>query len=156
MDLELKDLAATLKNIEEARPFEELTVDEVAAAEKSIDEKTAELVSKGRWMVPGYKVRGFVPGISALICSANPPFRRSLATLPWSKKLIFTLFRLPFVYSSIVDTRTRGRGVQFLLTVHFLRPFMYLCTRRGETRRYKDKCRGGDRFKKVEELRMSV
>ncbi len=31
--------------------------DEVAAAEKSIDEKTNELVSKGRWMVPGYKVR---------------------------------------------------------------------------------------------------
>ncbi|KAF5613014.1 nascent polypeptide-associated complex subunit alpha [Fusarium subglutinans] len=55
VDLELKDLAATLKNIEEARPFEELTVDEVAAAEKSIDEKTAQLVSKGRWMVPGYK-----------------------------------------------------------------------------------------------------
>jgi hypothetical protein len=57
VDLELKDLAATLKNIEEARPFDQLTVDEVAAAEKSIDEKTAELVSKGRWMVPGYKER---------------------------------------------------------------------------------------------------
>lgn len=155
MDLELKDLAATLKNIEEARPFEELTVDEVAAAEKSIDEKTAELVSKGRWMVPGYKVRGFAPDF-ILICNANPPYRRSLAILPWSKKLIFTLFRLPFVYSSIVDTRTWGRGVQFLLIVHFLRPFMYLCTRRGETRRYKNKHRGGERFKTVEELRMSV
>merc|ERR1711939_445118 len=55
VDLELKDLAATLQNIESARPFEDLTVDEVAAAEKSIDEKTNELVSKGRWMVPGYK-----------------------------------------------------------------------------------------------------
>lgn len=155
MDLELKDLAATLKNIEEARPFEELTVDEVAAAEKSIDEKTAELVSKGRWMVPGYKVRGLTPCVT-LICSANTPHRRSSATLPWSKKLIFTLFRLPFVYSSIVDTRTWGRGVQFLLIVHFLRPLMYLCTKRGETRRYKDKTRGSDRFKKMEELRMSV
>ncbi|KAL1868548.1 hypothetical protein VTK73DRAFT_3604 [Phialemonium thermophilum] len=55
VDLELKDLEKTLKNIEEARPFEELTVDEVAAAEPSIDEKTAKLVSKGRWSVPGYK-----------------------------------------------------------------------------------------------------
>lgn len=55
VDLELKDLAKTLKNIEEARPFEDLTVDEVAAAEPSIDEKTAKLVSKGRWSVPGYK-----------------------------------------------------------------------------------------------------
>ncbi|KAI1359120.1 hypothetical protein F5Y08DRAFT_349962 [Xylaria arbuscula] len=55
VDLELKDLEATLKNIETARPFEELTVDEVAAAEPSIDEKTAKLVSKGRWSVPGYK-----------------------------------------------------------------------------------------------------
>ncbi|KAH6630434.1 hypothetical protein B0J18DRAFT_421162 [Chaetomium sp. MPI-SDFR-AT-0129] len=55
VDLELKDLEKTLKNIEEARPFEDLTVDEVAAAEPSIDEKTAKLVSKGRWSVPGYK-----------------------------------------------------------------------------------------------------
>ncbi|KAI1843693.1 hypothetical protein JX265_008480 [Neoarthrinium moseri] len=55
VDLELKDLAATLKNIETARPFDELTVDEVAAAEPSIDEKTSKLVSKGRWQVPGYK-----------------------------------------------------------------------------------------------------
>ncbi|KAJ9155609.1 hypothetical protein NKR23_g1719 [Pleurostoma richardsiae] len=55
VDLELKDLQATLKNIESARPFDEITVDEVAAAEPSIDEKTATLVSKGRWSVPGYK-----------------------------------------------------------------------------------------------------
>ncbi|KAG9236086.1 putative ATP synthase subunit D, mitochondrial [Amylocarpus encephaloides] len=55
VDLELKDLEKTLKNIEEARPFEDLTVDEVAAAEPQIDEKTSQLVSKGRWMVPGYK-----------------------------------------------------------------------------------------------------
>ncbi|KAI1140702.1 ATP synthase subunit D [Hypoxylon sp. FL0543] len=55
VDLELQDLEKTLKNIETARPFEELTVDEVAAAEPSIDEKTAKLVSKGRWSVPGYK-----------------------------------------------------------------------------------------------------
>ncbi|KAI1079588.1 ATP synthase subunit D [Whalleya microplaca] len=55
VDLELKDLEATLKNIETARPFDELTVDEVAAAEPSIDEKTEKLVAKGRWDVPGYK-----------------------------------------------------------------------------------------------------
>ncbi|KAK4136975.1 NAC-domain-containing protein [Trichocladium antarcticum] len=57
VDLELKDLNKTLLNIEEARPFEDLTVDEVAAAEPSIDEKTSKLVSKGRWSVPGYKER---------------------------------------------------------------------------------------------------
>ena len=90
--MELQDLEKTLKNIETARPFEDLTVvrntrvfrmkglslpsfflplgwvgnfmdancwslqDEVAAAEPSIDQKTAQLVSKGRWVVPGYKV----------------------------------------------------------------------------------------------------
>ncbi|KAI9817495.1 MAG: ATP synthase d subunit [Pycnora praestabilis] len=55
VDMELKDLEKTLKNIEEARPFEDLTVDEVAAARPDIDERTAQLVSKGRWHVPGYK-----------------------------------------------------------------------------------------------------
>lgn len=55
VDKELRDLEKTLKNIEEARPFEDLTVDEVAAARPDIDERTAQLVSKGRWAVPGYK-----------------------------------------------------------------------------------------------------
>ncbi|KAK3309768.1 uncharacterized protein B0T15DRAFT_388770, partial [Chaetomium strumarium] len=45
----------TLKNIESARPFDQLTIDDVAAAEPSIDEKTTQLVAKGRWSVPGYK-----------------------------------------------------------------------------------------------------
>merc|ERR1711964_133387 len=52
---EIEKHFATLKNIEEARPFEDLTVDEVAAARPDIDEKTSQLVSKGRWSVPGYK-----------------------------------------------------------------------------------------------------
>merc|ERR1711939_514578 len=39
--------AQAVKNIEEARPFEDLTVDEVAAARPDIDEKTSQLVSKG-------------------------------------------------------------------------------------------------------------
>ncbi|MCJ1293187.1 ATP synthase d subunit [Xylographa carneopallida] len=55
VDKELGDLEKTLKNIEEARPFEDLTVDEVVAARPDIDERTTQLVSKGRWSVPGYK-----------------------------------------------------------------------------------------------------
>ena len=108
VDLELKDLAATLKNIEEARPFEDLTVDEVAAAEKTIDEKTNELVSKGRWMVPGYKV---CVSVWAFWDSSDTHYRRSSAISPLSKRLasLAILYRkIPFVYSSIVDTRNRG------------------------------------------------
>ncbi|KAL6721843.1 ATP synthase d subunit [Lecanora helva] len=55
VDGELRDLEKTLRNIEEARPFEDLTVDEVAAARPDIDERVTQLVSKGRWQVPGYK-----------------------------------------------------------------------------------------------------
>ncbi|KAI9760605.1 MAG: ATP synthase d subunit [Chaenotheca gracillima] len=57
VDAELADLEKTLKNIEDARPFEDLTVDDVAAARPDIDERTSQLVSKGRWAVPGYKER---------------------------------------------------------------------------------------------------
>ncbi|KAJ5778855.1 hypothetical protein N7457_006575 [Penicillium paradoxum] len=57
VEAELKNLQKTLENIETARPFEDLTVDEVAAAQPEIDEKTASLVSKGKWMPPGYKER---------------------------------------------------------------------------------------------------
>ncbi|AQZ16434.1 ATP7 (YKL016C) [Zygosaccharomyces parabailii] len=52
---ELKDLKETLKNIESARPFEELTVDELAQAKPEIDAKVEEMVKKGKWEVPGYK-----------------------------------------------------------------------------------------------------
>ncbi|GAT29623.1 ATP synthase subunit d, mitochondrial [Aspergillus luchuensis] len=55
VESELRSLQKTLENIETARPFEDLTVDEVAAAQPEIDEKTASLVSKGRWMPAGYK-----------------------------------------------------------------------------------------------------
>ncbi|KAJ9489014.1 hypothetical protein VN97_g4252 [Penicillium thymicola] len=57
VEAELQNLQKTLDNIETARPFEDLTVDEVAAAQPEIDEKTASLVSKGKWMPPGYKER---------------------------------------------------------------------------------------------------
>lgn len=85
VDGELRDLEKTLGNIESARPFEDLTVvsitlvdldrsvqgggrfgivlitvcsqDEVAAAQPDIDKRTEQLVSRGRWQVPGYKVR---------------------------------------------------------------------------------------------------
>jgi F-type H+-transporting ATPase subunit d len=55
VDAELGDLEKTLKNIEEARPFEDLTVDDIANARGDIDTRTEQMVSKGRWMVPGYR-----------------------------------------------------------------------------------------------------
>ncbi|KAK4695477.1 F-type H+-transporting ATPase subunit d, partial [Lecanoromycetidae sp. Uapishka_2] len=55
VDGELRDLNKTLENIETARPFDDITVDEVAAARPDIDQRTEQLVSKGRWQVPGYK-----------------------------------------------------------------------------------------------------
>ena len=82
VDLELDDLHKTLTNIEEARPFEDLTVvrsnsehtlirlfldrgsrygfkqEDVISAQPEIDERTKQLVSRGRWSVPGYKVSG--------------------------------------------------------------------------------------------------
>jgi hypothetical protein len=114
VDLELKDLEKTLRNIEDARPFEDLTVDEVAAAEPSIDEKTAKLVSKGRWSVPGYKVRFAAVCRSALRYTCADDFhRRDSATSLYYKSIASSLARFPFffVYSSIVDSRSaEGRS----------------------------------------------
>lgn len=56
--------------------------DEVAAAEPSIDEKTNKLVSKGRWVVPGYKVRH--------LTSTTRSFRFAVLTRPAGA------FRRPF------------------------------------------------------------
>ncbi|KAI0733451.1 ATP synthase d subunit [Fomitopsis betulina] len=55
IDVELKDLQATLANIEDARPFDELTADEVGAAHPRIVEAVETMLKKGKWSVPGYK-----------------------------------------------------------------------------------------------------
>ncbi|GME74540.1 unnamed protein product [[Candida] boidinii] len=52
---ELSDLEKTLGNIESARPFDQLTVDDVVKARPDVEEKVADMVSKGRFEVPGYK-----------------------------------------------------------------------------------------------------
>lgn len=80
VDEEVRSLEHTLKNIDDTRPFGDLTVvsiwnferlsvigmlilyasqDDVVAAAPDIDIRTEQLVSKGRWMVPGYKVCTF-------------------------------------------------------------------------------------------------
>jgi F-type H+-transporting ATPase subunit d len=55
--VELRSLEKALNDIEGARPWDETTVDEIAGAAPEIDEYTARLVQKGRWMPPGYQVR---------------------------------------------------------------------------------------------------
>ncbi|ETS61574.1 hypothetical protein PaG_04328 [Moesziomyces aphidis] len=54
IEAELKDLKATLKNIEEARPFNQLSVDDVVAARPEIGRTVDEMVKKGKWTTPGY------------------------------------------------------------------------------------------------------
>lgn len=72
IDVELKELQATLANIEQSRPFEQLTVgtsvlfrdhelnpkvqlDDVAKAHPRIIETVETMLKKGKWTVPGYK-----------------------------------------------------------------------------------------------------
>ncbi|KAI9656627.1 MAG: ATP synthase d subunit [Alyxoria varia] len=52
---EMKALEQTMKNIEEARPFEECTTEEIFHAEPAVAEKTEHHVKNHRWMPPGYK-----------------------------------------------------------------------------------------------------
>ncbi|EJD53912.1 mitochondrial ATP synthase [Auricularia subglabra TFB-10046 SS5] len=54
IDEELKNLQATLANIEEARPFEDLTVEDVGNAHPQIFKSIDTSLSKGKWTVPGY------------------------------------------------------------------------------------------------------
>jgi len=55
LDEELKALKATLANIEQARPFEDLTVNDVGNAHPEIFKAVDTGLIKGKWTVPGYK-----------------------------------------------------------------------------------------------------
>merc|ERR1712000_389073 len=48
------DVQAHLKTIEDARPFEQLTLDDVAKARPEITKTVEKMVSQGKWTVPGY------------------------------------------------------------------------------------------------------
>lgn len=52
---ELTELEKTLDNIESARSFDQLTVDDVVKARPDVEDKVQDMVSKGRFEVPGYK-----------------------------------------------------------------------------------------------------
>lgn len=54
IDAELSDLQETLQNIEQARPFEDLTVEDVMKARPDIQKNVETMVTKGRWVIPGY------------------------------------------------------------------------------------------------------
>lgn len=51
---EIQVLQKTLKEIESARPFDQLTVTDVAAA-SDLDAKVTYMVKNAKWDVPGYK-----------------------------------------------------------------------------------------------------
>jgi len=55
IEAELKDLESTLKNIEDARPFEDLTIDDVVKARPEISQAVEEAIKQGKWSVPGYQ-----------------------------------------------------------------------------------------------------
>jgi F-type H+-transporting ATPase subunit d len=55
VDSELKDLHSTLNNIEQTRPFENITVEEIVKARPEINDIVEKMVKKGQWDVPGYE-----------------------------------------------------------------------------------------------------
>lgn len=59
--------------------------DEVAAAQPEIDEKTSSLVSKGKWMPPGYKVCSFSD--PKLDYTNNGSRSASATLLPFKRKI---------------------------------------------------------------------
>lgn len=71
-----------------------------------VEKKTAELVAKGRWSVPGYKVRSLFVSTPALLrIHADTPRRRGSVTCPSCKHHNRDCSSVPFVYSSMVDRR---------------------------------------------------
>nr|GAT46189.1 ATP synthase d subunit [Mycena chlorophos] len=54
IDAEIKELQATLANIEDARPFEDLTTFEVGDAHPRLAQVMETMARKGKYTVPGY------------------------------------------------------------------------------------------------------
>ncbi|KAJ4501670.1 hypothetical protein C8R41DRAFT_862232 [Lentinula lateritia] len=88
IDVELGDLQATQADIEEARPFQDLTVLDIGEAHPRIIETVETMMKKGKWSVPGYKEKfGDLNLISTYLPSqypVNDPVPKLRAVpLPW-------------------------------------------------------------------------
>ncbi|KAI8977313.1 hypothetical protein BDF20DRAFT_836130 [Mycotypha africana] len=55
IETELKDLQATLSNIENSRPIDQLTVEDIIVAKPEITKEVEEKLQKGEYTIPGYK-----------------------------------------------------------------------------------------------------
>ncbi|KAI8333081.1 hypothetical protein BC941DRAFT_358418 [Chlamydoabsidia padenii] len=55
IDVELKDLHATLSNIQNSRPIDQLTVDDIIAAKPDLPQIVEKNVEQGKYTIPGYK-----------------------------------------------------------------------------------------------------
>lgn len=60
----LADLSETVKNIDQARPVTQLTVDDVVKAKPEVVKKTEEMVKQGKFTVDGYDEK--FPSLSLL------------------------------------------------------------------------------------------
>lgn len=126
VDLELKDLAATLTNIEEARPFEDLTV--VRADPREMVGGGADACYRTRSLPPKSqstrRPRNSFPRadgwcrdtryVDDSLCAfqvSNALYRRSLATSPSCNGALPIIPRIPLVYSSSVDTENLKRQI---------------------------------------------
>ncbi|CAO3607488.1 unnamed protein product [Cunninghamella blakesleeana] len=55
IDAELKDLEATLSNIQNSRPIDQLTVDDIITAKPDLTTNVEKMLKEGKFTVPGYK-----------------------------------------------------------------------------------------------------
>jgi len=105
VDQELQSLQATLKDIESARPFEDLTTTDVARARPQITKAVEEMVKNGKWTTPGYGEK---------VCCRSGPMTMSylIAYLPFLQHSSATskLFRL--------DNRHRSALLSLSTTKH--------------------------------------
>lgn len=76
--------------------------DEVAAAQPEIDKRTEQLVSKGRWQVPGYKVR--IPHSNHTL----PPAITTTDLKPTTGKIRRPLCALVYIDSARIPHAFRG------------------------------------------------
>ena len=97
--------------------------DEVAAAQPDIDKRVSQLVSKGRWAVPGYKVRRSISPLSGLI--ADTLCRKNLAiSLCFSRTSCFHRIFCKYSPSSVLQkqlltsTGPPVHHIQVMLALH--------------------------------------
>lgn len=117
----MRSLEKAISDIENARPWEQTTTQDIIKAKPEIDEYVERLVKKGHWMVPGYFVRSkpqIMHDNADVLCRTSSPTHRCCRGRALAhEEHVPHLFECAALYSELECIQTHLESLSMVYTI---------------------------------------